>query len=231
MVSVIIPVYNQSQKIKKCLESLWRQSFGNYEVIVIDDGSCDNLDSVLDIYKIKFQQSQKDFFVFHQKNQGAAVARNKGFEKSRGRYVIFLDADIVMNPKMLEKMVKTLEKNPDKSYVYSSYKFGFKTFKLWEFSERKLQEMPFIHTSSLIRRRHFPGFDEKIKRLQDWDLWLTMLENGHFGIWIPEVLFQIKSGGTMSSWLPSFFYQCFPFWPSVKRYKKAVNIIKKKHNL
>ena len=83
-----------------------------------------------------------------------------------------------------------LDENEDISYVYSSFKFRWKTFKLWEFNAEKLKEMPYIHTTSLIRREHFPGFDPKLKRMQDWDLWLTMQEKGYKGKWINEVLFK-----------------------------------------
>jgi hypothetical protein len=128
-------------------------------------------------------------------------------------------------------MLKTLRNNPRVSYVYSSFKYGSKTFKLWPFNANKLKKIPYIHTTSLIRQKHFPGFDEKIKRLQDWDLWLTMLKQGYIGIWIDKILFKVHTGGTMSGWLPSFIYKVMPFLPSVKKYKQAVEIIKKKHNL
>ncbi len=97
--------------------------------------------------------------------------------------------------------------------------------------------MPYIHTTALIRREHFPGFDEKIKKFQDWDLWLTMLEQGHEGIWLPEVLFKVytqKDG--LSSWLPKFFYR-IPWKKlgirikAIEKYEKAREIIKKKHQL
>ena len=99
--------------------------------------------------------------------------------------------------------------------------------------------MPYIHTTSLIRAEHFPasGWDEHITRLQDWDLWLTILEQGHTGVWIPEVLFRIiNTRGTMSRWIPSFLQK----WPfkhltrsseSFTRYNEAVARIKEKHEL
>ena len=58
-----------------------------------------------------------------------------------------------------------------------------------------------------------------------------MLEQKHTGIWIDKILFKVTTGGTMSSWLPSFSYKLFPFLPKVRKYKKAVNIIKKKHKI
>ncbi len=136
-----------------------------------------------------------------------------------------------MKPSMLREMKETLQKNPQASYAYSNFIWVKKKFRLEPFSAKKLKQMPYIHTCSLIRKEHFPGFDEDIKRFQDWDLWLTMLEAGHSGIWIDKFLFKKQSGATMSSWLPSFAYKIFPFLTKVKNYKKARDVIKTKHNL
>ena len=80
------------------------------------------------------------------------------------------------------------------------------------------------------------GWDESLKKFQDWDLWLTMLEQNHKGKWISEVLFTAQTGGTMSNWLPSFIYK-IPWdkigWKpkTVKKYEEAKEIIRKKHGL
>ena len=123
-----------------------------------------------------------------------------------------------------------MQKNKNISFVYSSFKFGNKTYKLWPFNATKLKQMPYIHTTSLIRRDHFPGFDKKLKRYQDWDLWLTMLDRGYTGKFIPEILFSVKAGGTMSKWLPKGVYK-LPFLKQVQKYKEAEKIIELKHNL
>jgi len=225
MISIIIPVYNQADKIGACLDSILEQSFKDYEIIIVNDGSTDNIGEVLSEYSEKAKLQ-----TVNQANRGANSARNKGYNISSGEYLLFCDADIVLRNDMLEKMINII-KNTDYSYAYSSHKFGFKKFPLWEFDEERLKKMPYIHTTSLIKRKDFPGFDLSVKRLQDWDLWLTMLENGKRGKWIPEYLFEVADGGTMSSWIPSFFYKLFPFLSSVKKYKKSVEIIKKKHNI
>lgn len=236
MISIIIPVYNQASKLSKCLDSILGQSILTspqsspsqgeevIEVIIVNDGSTDNIEEVLRHYK-------KNFQLITQKNKGSNPARNRGAKEARGEYLLFCDADIKMEPQMLEIMLNTLKNNPKASFAYASFKFGHKTFKLGPYSADKLKNMPFIHTTSLMRRAHFPGFDEKIKRLQDWDLWLTMMEKGYTGIWIDKILFKVETGGTMSSWLPSFAYKLMPFLPSVKKYKKAMRIIKEKHKL
>lgn len=223
-ISIIIPVYNQAKTIKKTLKSLFNQTFKDFEVIIVNDGSKDAILAVLRPFMTKIR-------LFNQENKGASVARNLGFSKSIGKYVIFCDADIVMKPNMLEEMASMLDKKKAFAYAYSSFRWDFKKFKLFPFDGKRLKEMPYIHTTSLIRREAFPGFDLSLKKFQDWDLFLTMLENGHKGVWIDKVLFKVKSGGTMSSWLPGFAYKLMPFLKEVKKYKEAKEIIKQKHSL
>jgi glycosyltransferase involved in cell wall biosynthesis len=224
-ISVIIPCYNSAKTIIKCLDSVFNQTYKNLEVIIVDDGSTDNLVGLLTGYNNKL-------IILQQENKGAPTARNYGFKISRGEFVIFLDADIVMRPIMLEKMFFALKDNPQASFAYSSFRFGWKNFRLWSFDSEKLKEMPYIHTSSLMRREAFPGFDPLLKKFQDWDLFLTIVERGGRGVFIPEVLFKVKTGGTISSWLPSFVYN-FPNlkFKAQKKYYQGQEIIRKKHNL
>lgn len=224
-ISVVIPIYNGEKTLEKCLSSIFNQSFEEtkIEVIAVNDGSTDNSQKILEKYKDRIT-------VVNQPNKGANIARNTGAGLATSDFIIFCDADIVMEKIMLQEMYDALKKNPQASYVYSSFIFGKKLFKLWEFDEEKLKQMPYIHTTSLIRKKHFPGFDKNLKKFQDWDLWLTMLKRGYTGKFIPKVLFTVQSGGTMSSWLPKFMYK-FSFLPTVKKYNQAKKIIKQKHNL
>lgn len=231
MISVVIPVYNQASELDVCLKSISKQTYASYEVIVIDDGSSDDVFRVIKKYKEVFGVNLE--FLENDKNMGAPYTRNRGAKNAKGEFVIFCDADSYLEPEMLEKMAGVLKSNPEVSYVFSSFLWGHKKFALEKFSAEKLRSMPYIHSNSLIRRDHFPksGWDESIKKLQDWDLWLTMLDEGHVGFWVDEVLFRIKPSGIYSNWLPSFCYKIFPFLPSVKKYKRAVEIVKKKHNI
>lgn len=222
-ISVVIPVYNAAKTLEKCLSSIFNQTLTSFEIIAVNDGSTDKSLKILQKYRSQIT-------IMNQPNQGASKARNAGAKMTRGPFVIFCDADIIMEKNMLELMSKTLEKNPKVSYVYSSFKYGLKTFKLWPYNAKKLKQMPYIHTTSLIRKKDFPGFNPKLKRFQDWDLWLTMLKRGYKGKWIDKVLFKILPGGTMSSWIPKFFYK-FTSLKKVKKYKEAETIIKEKYNL
>lgn len=232
MISVIIPLYNREKTIIQTLQSLEKQTMQDFEVIIINDGSTDNSEKVVSNF-LKKSVSQKSFYFFNQTNKGAPAARNRGFKESGGKFLLFCDADAVLEPNALEIMLDYLQKNSEVSYVYSSFNWGKKLFKLDEFNPERLKKMPYIHSMSLIRREDFPesGWDESIKKFQDWDLWLTMLKNGKIGLWIPKVLFKINPGGTISTWLPSFTYKIFPFLPAVKKYKRAMRIIKQKHGL
>lgn len=232
MISIIIPLYNQAKKLDICLKSIQEQTYENFEIIVVNDRSTDRLSKTISKFKKEF--GIKIEFMHNQENHGAPYTRNKGFRRSKGEFLIFCDADVDLHHEALELMLEALKENPEASYAYPSFKFGHKLFKLWPFDAEKLKQMPYIHSTALIRRAHFPksGWDESLKRLQDYDLWLTMLEQGHKGVWVDKVLFQVQGGGhTMSSWLPSPCYKLCPFLPKVKRYKEAMAIVKEKHGL
>jgi glycosyltransferase involved in cell wall biosynthesis len=233
MISIIIPVYNHAKSLRRCLNSLAGQDFKDFEIIIVNDGSIDNTSEVAREFIECFKKDGIRYEIIEQGNKGAPNARNHGYRESKGDFILFCDADAILERNCLSEMIKALEGNLGVSYAYSAHYWGRKIFKLWPFDANKLRQMPYIHSVSLIRKKDFPitGWDENIKRLQDWDLWLTMLEENHQGVWIDKPLFKISTGGTMSSWLPSVAYKIFPFLPGVKKYKKALEIVKKKHNL
>jgi len=234
MISIIIPVYNHGKYLGKCLDSILYQTNKDIEIILVNDGSKDSSLEVSESYKGKFEKEKITYkIISYEENKGAPYVRNQGFQIARGHYVLFCDADSVLEKNMLLEMLNTLNSHPEASFVYSSFWWGEKLFKLYPFCYKKLKKMPYIHTMSLLRTKDFPaaGWDENIKKLQDWDLWLTICEKEKTGIWINKPLFKIHTGGTMSSWLPSFAYKLFPFLPSVKKYNHAVKIIREKHHL
>lgn len=231
-ISIIIPAYQHAETLPACLHSIFAQSIRDYEIIIIDDGSTDGTDRVLKPFLDRIQY-------FRQANQGGNAARNRGLGLAKGEYVIFCDADVVMEPKMLEKMRTALELHPEASYAYGGFLYGWKTFACFPFDPVRLKRMNFIHTTSLVRRADFPGFDPAIKRFQDWDVWLTMLSKGKIGVYIPEQLFRIsviKGRSGISDWLPSFMFR-LPWhligWrpKRVAAYENAKKIIYTKHGL
>jgi len=233
MISIIIPVYNQAKKIKTCLKSILEQTLNDFEVIIVNDGSTDEIKKTIAEFTPYFKNKNITLKYFNQENEGAPSARNKGFKESKGEYLLFCDADTVLNNNFLEKTRNFLEASLEASYVYTSFYWGKKLFSSYDFDSEKLKKNPYIHTMALIRRSDFPisGWDESIKKFQDWDLFLTMLEEKHIGIRLSEPLFKVFTGGTMSDWLPTIAYKIFPFLPSVKKYNRAMKIIESKHKL
>ncbi len=234
-VSVIIPVYNHAHTLEDCLGTIvWGAEYCDMQVIIVNDGSTDNfheaLEKVLNKYPAVKDLNPK---VIDQPNLGAAAARNRGFKEATGEYVIFVDADTFCYPHMFAEMIERLSAHPDVSYVYSQFRFGWKKMRSRKFDAGALKINNYIDTTSLIRTKDFPGFDESLKRFQDWDLWLTMLEQEKVGIFINTVLYKkiISGRQGMSSWLPSFMYK-LP-WKSekVKEYEAAKEIVMKKHGL
>ena len=105
-VSIIIPVYNNEQYIEKCIQSVLNQTFENFEVIVINDGSTDKSGEILE----KLNREDSRIILIEQKNQGVAVARNRGMNKATGKYITFVDGDDYLKNNYIEKMYNLAEK-------------------------------------------------------------------------------------------------------------------------
>ena len=266
MLAIIIPVYNHATELEQCLRSIFQQTlFANsrelanrrgkeerekeeVEIIVVNDGSIDEISNFQFPISKMIQERGLSLQWIDQEHRGAAAARNTGFDASSGRYLFFCDADIRLEPNCLEKMINALEQNPDAAFAYSQFQFGWKTFSSFPFDPERLKRLNYIHTSSLIRREWFPRFDERLKKFQDWDLFLTITEGGSAqrtqgraersgrGVLIPEVLFAVATGGTMSQWVPSFAYrwprQMLPWWKKVvQKYEQVRILVQNKHGI
>lgn len=107
--SIIIPLYNKAKHIKKTLDSIFSQPFHNFEVIIINDGSNDKSEIVVNEYIIE-NNLDKNVFLFNYNNQGVSVARNLGITHSCGQYLILLDADDILLPYYLEDINNTIDK-------------------------------------------------------------------------------------------------------------------------
>lgn len=233
MISVIIPVYNHASVLGRCLASLAEQTLLPGEVIVVDDGSTDDFEKIAAEISKDEKFKNLNIKIIRQQNRGAGAARNRGFAESTGELVIFWDADTIACPEMLEKMKVALDANSVASFAYGQFKFGWKTMKSRPFDAVALKKENYIDTTSLLRRTDFSGFDESLKRFQDWDLWLALLEKNKTGVFVPEVLFKKLVAGRkgMSHWQPSFFYRLPWKSKAVKDYEAAKEIVRRKHGL
>ena len=116
-ISVIIPLYNSSDYIKKCIESVINQTYLNIEIIIVDDFSQD--DSIL---KIKTLKDCRIKIISHKTNKGTAAARNTGIKAARGEFVIFLDSDDYVDSDLVIKCIQEQQKNNVDCVVYNRLK-------------------------------------------------------------------------------------------------------------
>ena len=118
VVSVVLPTYNRAALLPRAVESVIAQTYGDWELIVVDDGSTDETAAVVSAYGTKLG----DRFVYlRQENRGSSAARNRGIEASRGRFVAFLDSDDEFAPTKLARQLALFERYPQLGLVYSDY--------------------------------------------------------------------------------------------------------------
>ena len=108
--SVIVPVYNVEKYIEKCLNSILNQTYKDFEIIIVNDGSPDNSQSIVDKYVKNYPEIIKSYI---KENGGLSDARNFGVKKANGDYLVFVDSDDYINSELLEKLNEEIEKYPD----------------------------------------------------------------------------------------------------------------------
>lgn len=191
MISVIIPCYNQSSFLPETLNSVLNQTYGNWECIIVNDGSPDDTEKIAKEWcakDIRFKYCSKE-------NGGLPSARNAGILISRGKYILPLDSDDKIHPAYLEKINKAFVENSKFDLVTSRIQFfGTKNteYVLPIYSYQKLLvQNCFPHCSAFkkVDWERIGGYDEQIKSFEDWDFWIRLLNNSSKVYKIPELLF------------------------------------------
>jgi len=184
---VIIP----NKKGRKIITDLSKQTFTDYELIVVEDRLL----------------------------KGQSWALNRGIGYASGKHLMFLDDDLILEDTLLEFLYKAII-GTKHSIAYCNYKMDGVmrgTHSAVEWSYDILKKHNYISGCSLVVAKHFPGWDESIKRLKDWDVWLTMAGQGRTGVWVDKVLFT------------AIFYK--DGISSFSDGGEAEKIVRKKHNL
>lgn len=195
IVSIIVPCYNQGKYIAETLDSVKKQSYMNWECIIMDDGSTDNSKEVA----LSYCNEDKRFQYFYQENQGLAMTRNNGIKKSQGKYILPLDADDCIHQDYVTLAVSILEERENVKIVYSKAElFGAKTGEwiLPSYSQEKMLIQNCIFCTAMFRRDDYNqtlGYNPNMKYgWEDWDFWLSLLETGGDVYHIPLVLFYYR---------------------------------------
>lgn len=121
MVSILLPIYNNVNDVNKAIQSVLDQTFRDWELIILDDGSTDGLENIMKSFLACLGDSRIKFIRF-MKNRGVYVCLNEGLLRARGRYITRIDSDDTIDKKKLEKQVEILEKNPKIQVVQVKYK-------------------------------------------------------------------------------------------------------------
>jgi len=186
-VSVITSVYNVAPFIREALDSLFAQTYRNFESIIINDGSTDRTEQMLKPYRDRI-------IYLKQPNLGVSNARNAGLKVARGQYIVFLDGDDIWLPHYLETMIGMLEKDKEAAGAFpNAIYFGSSAFDGTLYQdrypasdpvtfERVLQRECYIFIAVLLRRSvldEVGGFAEAMRWAEDLELWLRILERGH----------------------------------------------------
>lgn len=120
LISVIVPVYNKEDLLSRCIESVLKQSFIDFELILINDGSTDSSGELC----VKWQERDKRIIVLHQKNAGVSAARNKGLDCAKGKYIVFVDSDDWVKPEYLSHLLAEVPETSKRGLIiqgFSSY--------------------------------------------------------------------------------------------------------------
>jgi glycosyltransferase involved in cell wall biosynthesis len=189
LVSVVVPCYNYSQFLGEALESVLRQTYANWECIIINDGSTDNTEFVA----IKYCPKDSRFKYFYKDNGGHSSARNFGIRNSSGEYIMALDADDKISEQYLEKAVNEIENNDEIKIVSAQTQlFGDveKIVKMEKYDFRQLLIINYLFATNLFRKKDYDntnGYDETMLAFEDWNLWISLLKNGGKVLELPFV--------------------------------------------
>jgi glycosyltransferase involved in cell wall biosynthesis len=206
-ISVIIPAYNAARTILETINSVQQQTFSDFEIIVINDGSTDSLVTQLNTI------NDPRLKVFSYENGGLSVARNRGITHATGEFIAFLDADDLWTPDKLELQLAALQSNPKAGVAYSWTYFMDEqgqsfhadqpiTFEGNVHADLLVSNFLAHGSNPLIRRTAIDSvgeFNPTVAGAADWDYWLRLAEKWEF-VAVPKAqIFYRQSSGSMSS--------------------------------
>ena len=192
MISVIIPAYNQGKYLDQAIQSVLDQTYPDFEIIVVDDGSTDATPDIVRSYLDSRVQ------YIYQENQGLSAARNTGIRCSKGSFLSFLDSDDLFMPNKLALLVDVLNQQPEVGLVAGqSIPIDENGNPAGEIFNKALPDKGHLlllgnplHVGSVLLRRSMQEkvgyFDETLRSYEDWDMWLRLARIGCQMAWVPK---------------------------------------------
>lgn len=198
LASIIVPCYNQGRYLHEAVTSVVAQTFSDWELIVVDDGSTDDTSQVAE--QLIAQHADRSIRLIRQPNSGLSASRNAGIAAAQGRYILPIDADDALEPDMLAATVAVLDREPAIGFVYTDVLMvGVETTR-WSGGAYTLQKLLFDCPSvpmTLFRREAWAavgGFhaDLQPQGYEDWDFWLSLAEAGWLGYHVSQPLVRYR---------------------------------------
>ena len=229
MISIIVPIYNCRDYIKKTIDSIKKQTLNDFEVLLVNDKSNDGSVSVI---KDLIKDDARFKLISLDKNSGAAVARNIGIENAKGQYIAFLDSDDVWHEDKLDKQICFMKEN-DYDFTFTSYLkvCDFKEFKKpiakakKKLCYRDLLKANFIGCSTAIYNQETLGktYMPLMRKRQDYGLWLALLKKTKYAYGLNEVLttYTVRNDSISSNKLKLIKYNWYLF-----RYVEEFSLLK-----
>lgn len=192
-VSVIMPTYNRAELLKKSVRSVLNQTYQDFELIIVDDGSTDDTEGT-----VKSFGDKRVSYIRHERNRGPGAARNAGIRAAKGKYVAFQDSDDEWLPQKLDRQIRVMmSAPPDVGVVYTGFRrieAGGRIYEpLAQISEISAKEGDihnallrgnFIGTPVVLARSecfdHACMFAEELPMLEDWELWIRISKRYRF---------------------------------------------------
>lgn len=209
LISVIVPVYNAEKYIVETMECVSAQTYENWELLLVEDGSSDGTAEKIEGYVAETGETRIRL-IRQPANMGAARARNRGLAEARGRYIAYLDADDLWVPEKLERELRFLQEK-DAAFVFTGYEFadeqGRGTGKVVRVPEtlnyRQALSNTTIFTTTVMFDTEKIGREElqmPVVKSEDTALWFRVLRNGYTAYGLDENLVKYRrTGGTLSS--------------------------------
>lgn len=214
VISIIVPCYNQGIFLADALNSVIKQTFKNWECIIIDDGSSDNTKTI----SKDFCDKDSRFTYIYQENNGVSSARNNAISHAKGEYILPLDADDMIAETYIEKALTAFKNNPELKLVYCRVKLFGTLNNEWvipEYSFNELLWRNIIFCSAVYKKSDFDktkGYNTTLQGFEDWDFWLSFLKPTDSVLKLDEILFfyriKEKSRNNEASQKLLYLYNC-----------------------
>lgn len=192
-VSVIIPCYNYGRYLPEAVDSVLAQTFADFEIVIVDDGSTDDSRAVAE--QLAAMHPERVRVIGQERSGQPAIARNRGISEARGEYILCLDADDKIAPTMLERCVALLDAEPAVAVAYTDRRDFDGVDQIVQAGEYDFDRLRFANHMSycaLFRRTVWEtvgGYRTNVKGCEDWDFWVAAGARGFSGKRIPEPLF------------------------------------------